>query len=440
MGIINDRGRFYWVKRVPKRFAGLVLGADGKPITQVRQALHTDNKTEAKLKAAQVEAARMAEWEALAAADHASARAHYEAAKKLAQARGYPYRPVATLIAGDPDQLLRRALSVTSENYTSKAAAQAVLGTVPEVLPTLTEVRDEYYDLTRTRHLKKTEQQLKRWRQPRDRAVKNFLDVVAERDGRNIPIAMPINKITRDDALRFRDWWGQRVENGLKPDSANKDFGHLSEMWNTWTTLKKIDLDNPFSRLWFEVRGRKKTKTPPFSREWVKSKLLAPGALGGLNDEARDIFLMTVNTGLRPSEITDAPLEDFVLTHNVPHLRVRENGREIKVEHTERDMPLTGVSLEAARRIVDREGIKRYQHKANSWSALVNKYLENNGLKETPKHVAYSMRHYVEDALLAAKVDDRMRADILGHEYKRPNYGEGGALVGHREALELIAL
>lgn len=66
--------------------------------------------------------------------------------------------------------------------------------------------------------------------------------------------------------------------------------------------------------------------------------------------------------------------------------------------------------------------------------------MQNNRLKEAPKNVAYSVRHYIENALLLAKVDDRIRADILGHEYKRPNYGDGGALAGRREALERIAL
>ncbi|KPD11169.1 hypothetical protein AN476_16715 [Phaeobacter sp. 11ANDIMAR09] len=440
MGITLDRGRYYWVKRVPKRFSRFVLGATGKPLTHVRQALHTDSLSEAKAKAIQVEAARLAEWEALAASDHESARAHYDASKTLAQARGYPYRAVVTLASGDAEHLVKRTLAVTGENFTSKVAAQAVLGTVPETMPTLTELRDDYYSLTRTRHTKKTVQQLKRWKNPRDKAVANFLQLVAPKDGRRNPIPMPIDQITRNDALKFREWWAERVQNGMDPGTANKDIGHLSEMWNTWTTLKEVDLPNPFRKLRFEVRGKHKTKTPAFSREWVRDHLLHPGALDGMNDEARDIFLMTINTGLRPSEITDAALEDYVLTDNIPFLRVTENGRELKVEHTERDIPLVGVSLEAARRISERGGILRYRHKANSWSSVINKYMKNNGLKETPKHVAYSIRHYIENALLQAKVDDRVRADILGHEYKRPNYGDGGALAGRREALERIAL
>ena len=100
MGIVKDRGRFYWVKRVPKCFAGLVLGADGQPVSQVRQALHTDSEAEAKAKAAQIEAERITEWEALAAGDCASARQHYMAARKLAQSRGFPYRPMPSLTDG----------------------------------------------------------------------------------------------------------------------------------------------------------------------------------------------------------------------------------------------------------------------------------------------------------------------------------------------------
>ncbi|MEM7721729.1 MAG: DUF6538 domain-containing protein [Pseudomonadota bacterium] len=432
MGIVNDRGRYYWVKRVPKRFAGLVLGQDGKPVTQVRQALHTDSAAEAQAKAAQVEAARIAEWEALAAGDSKSAYSHYQAARKLAQAHGFSYRPVEDLATDDTRAIIDRLLSlVENGNLTaSDARIDAVLGAVPAVMPTLSQVKGEYYDLTKTRHLQKSESQLHRWRLPRDRAVKNFITVVEEDP--------PVDMITRAHALQFRAWWSERVEKGRKIESANKDFGHLSEIFGTWAKLTDHDIPNPFDGL--RLEGKDVRNRPSFSRAWVADKLLAPGAFDALNDEARDVFMMLINTGLRPSEVTDAPVDDFHLDHNVPHFSVAAHGRELKVAHTARDIPLLGVSLEAARRIVARGGIQKYRHKANGWSALVNKYLANNDLKESPDHVIYSLRHYVEDALLAAKVDDRVRADILGHKYHRPSYGDGGALIGRRDALALIAL
>lgn len=434
MSIHKDRGRYYWVKRVPKRFAGLVRGADGQPVSQVRQALHTDSLPEAKIKAAQVEAARLAEWEAMAAGDSGSARQHYEAARKLAQARGFPYTPMPLLTEGDITELVTRVLSLAEGGRltASPAVTEAVLGRVPEVLPSLPEVLTEYYDLTKTRHLQKSEGQRHKWKLPRERAVKNFVKVTEK--GR-----VPVNDITRADALVFRAWWSQRVEDGMKVESANKDFGHLQEIFTTWAELTGTDLANPFAKLRLEGRADDGDR-PAFSRDWVETKLLAPGALGGLNDEARDVLLITLNTGLRPSEITDAPVTDFEVTANVPFLRVAPHGRQLKVAHTRRDIPLLGVALEAARRIVARGGVKRYPHKAGSWSACVNKFLAENGLKETPAHTAYSVRHYVENALLAARVDDRVRADVLGHKYQRPSYGDGGALKGRADALALIAL
>ncbi|WP_164887547.1 DUF6538 domain-containing protein [Paenirhodobacter populi] len=440
MGITNDRGRYYWVKRVPKRFQGIVLGADGKPVSQVRVALHTDSETEARRKAAQVEAQRMAEWAALAAGDTAAARVHYEAACQIAAAHGFTYVPMGKLTGGDIDELLSRVMALAGRNPgpESREVARAVLGAVPEVMPTLPEMLTEYCDLTATRHIRKSEMQKRKWRLPRDRAVKHFLEVAAPKGKDGLPVPMRVDEISRSDALKFRDWWSVRVQKGMQAGSANKDFGHLSEMFSTWTELKRVDLANPFTKL--RLEGDTEKTVPAFSRNWVANKILEPGALDDLNSEAVDVLLMMVNTGLRPSEITDAPLYDFCTDAEIPFHRVAPNGRQLKVQHTRRDIPLLGVSLDAAKRIVARGGIQKYHDKAGSWSNLVNKYLKNNGLKETPDHTAYSLRHYVENALLAAGVDDRVRADILGHKYKRPSYSDGGYLAGRREALQKIAL
>ncbi|QDF14277.1 integrase [Dinoroseobacter phage vB_DshS-R4C] len=440
MGITKDRGRWYWVKRVPKRFEGLVVGSDGKPVKQVRQALHTDSETEARAKAAQIEAARLAEWEALRAGDAGQARAHYEAARELAQHRGFRYVPMDSLAGGDLADLLSRVLSLAEGGKltASPQAAEAVLGAVPEALPDLAQVLEDYFTLTRARHVKKSPAQKARWEKQRRRVVRHFLEVVAPRDAHGAPIAPAVDRITRADALKFRAAWVAKVESGMAPNTANREIGILAEIFKTWNDRHAAGLENPFTRL--SIEGEARPEKPAFSRDFVAQKLLAPGALSGLNTEARDILLILVNTGLRPSEVTDAPLSDFVLDADIPFLRVAAHGRELKVAHTARDIPLLGVSLAAATRVVAAGGVKRYAHKASGWSALVNKYLGNNGLKETPAHTAYSLRHYVENALLASGADDRVRADILGHKYARPKYGDGGALPARRAALARIAL
>ena len=425
MGITCDRGRYYWVKRVPRRFAGLVCGADGQPVTQVRQALHTDSLTEAKRKAAQVEAARLAEWEALAVGHSTDARAHYQAARRLAAERGYTYRPLAELAEGDLAELVARLLALGDGQgrIDSTAAAEALLGAVPAALPTLTEIAEDYAAATATGRAKKSPYQARRWRQARDLAVRQFLEVIGG--------DRPADRITRADALRFREQLVARVaEGGFSAGAANKQLGHLNAMWTEWARRHGHDLPSPFAGL--RLPGGGSGRRPPFSRAWVRDRLLAPGALDGLNEEARDVLLVMVNTGAAPG--------DWHLEHEMPHLDINGEGRELKVGHRGRALPLLGVSLAAARRIAARGGVPRYTDRATHWSNATMKYLRGRDLLETPAHTTYSLRHYVEDALLEAGVDERVRADILGHKYGRPRYGVGGGLEARLKALLRIAL
>ena len=60
--------------------------------------------------------------------------------------------------------------------------------------------------------------------------------------------------------------------------------------------------------------------------------------------------------------------------------------------------------------------------------------------RETPKHTAYSLRHSFEDRMAEAAIDDRIRAELMGHKYARPDYGRGGSLETRQKAIERIAL
>jgi integrase len=341
-----------------------------------------------------VETARLAEWEALAAGRRQDAYRHCEAAVKLAQASGFAYKPTAALLAGDIDQLIERISAVTGPQPGTKAMAEALLGTVPVALPNLEQIKKDYIQMTETDRSKKSPKQQKRWRYPRDRAVRNFTSVVGVVGESGKPEPPHLDQITRDDVLRFRDWWAKRVESGMDPESANKDSGHLAKIVREWLRLKKIELQNPFEDLRFKIRKNgNKTVYPPFSRAHVRDVLLAPGALDGLNDEARDIFLLSFNTGIRPSETCGARPEHFVIDHNIPHLVIVEVDREVKVLHTEREITLLGVSLEAARRIRQRGGISRYADNADGWSALVGKYLRNNNLLERFHFMLMHIQH-----------------------------------------------
>ena len=280
--------------------------------------------------------------------------------------------------------------------------------------------------MTRGRLKGKSLDQIKRWQNPRLRAVRNFITQIADK---------PIGDITREDALDFRAWWTDRVEGGMDSSSANKDFGHLSDLFRTWCELKGHDLDNPFTRLRFQ-EGEKKT-VAPFSPDWIATQLLAQNAFSGLGDDARDIFLVMINTGARPSEIIDANPEDFSVGASVPVFSIKPNPqRTLKTRQSRRDIPLLGVSLEAAKRLISSNGLSRYKGKSARWSATINKYLTENNLRETPRQTAYSLRHSFEDRMLENEIDDRIRAELMGHKYARPAYGLGGALETKQDLLK----
>jgi len=130
--------------------------------------------------------------------------------------------------------------------------------------------------------------------------------------------------------------------------------------------------------------------------------------LRGLNDQARGIVLLMVNTGLRPSEAAGLQAADIRLDHAVPHIEIKaqtegERRRALKTRNAQRVIPLAGVSLDAMRAFPD--GFPRYYDKVGL-SQTVNKYLRENGLMETEEHTLYCLRHSFEDRMLEAGIDE----------------------------------
>ncbi|MEM7709920.1 MAG: integrase, partial [Pseudomonadota bacterium] len=181
--------------------------------------------------------------------------------------------------------------------------------------------------------------------------------------------------------------------------------------------------------------GEKLTR-PPFSEEWIRTRLLAPGALDGLNGQARALLLGMINTRYRPSEGAALTAETIRLDCDVPHISIEPEGRQLKSHCARCVIPLTGVSLEAFKQYA--QGFPCCGNRA-TLSAVVNKFLRANGLLETPRHSIYSLRHSFEDRMLAAEIDDRTRRDLFGHRLDRQRYGKGASLEDVAEPVSRIA-
>lgn len=276
-----------------------------------------------------------AEWTALRAGRQADARKHYLAARQLCEARGFDYVPLSELTApeADLDALVARLLSLAKDGNleAGPVAVAAVMGTVPEALPHLGEIFESVAEATKSERLKKTEAQEEKWRAPRLLAIRHFTELRGDK---------PFDQYTREDGLAFRKWWLDRVASGYSINMGNKELGWLAKMVRLWLELQAIERDNPFAGL--RLQGSNAGHRPAFSRDWVRDKLLAPGALDGLNEEARDVLLVMVNTALGPGEILGAAQEDWNLSANIPHVSVHDGARTLKTTHRGRDVPGAG--------------------------------------------------------------------------------------------------
>lgn len=249
MGIVIDRGRWYFQKRVPKRFQHI----DGRGL--IRIALRTDSKVEATAKAPQVEHEVFAYWEALDAGRDAGAAARYDAAIRLAQIRGFTYRSTDEIATGPLDDLVNRLEAlVTGNTLAPRPEIEAVLGFVAPPSMTITEAMEEFFTLAKDQLLNKSPAQVKRYETTRRLSVRNFAEVVGDK---------PLAEITRADAVAFRSWGQERVAEGRDPATANKHFGHLSDLMKTIADLRALPLENPFAKL--RLKASATRDAPPFS-------------------------------------------------------------------------------------------------------------------------------------------------------------------------------
>ncbi|WP_422022901.1 site-specific integrase [Roseibium sp.] len=435
------RGRWRYVRRVPRAVSHL----DTRGKLQV--ALGTASLETARIRRDAMEDADTFYWASLQTGQAGKAvEQRYEAAQMRAKALGFTYRSLDDLVANEPlEGLVERVLSLKGISAQKRdLQVEAVLGTAAVPSLTLSKALETFLEKCAAEDLsRKSLNQIKAYKKVKTRAVKNFIALVGDK---------PLDAITRDDAVRFHDWWQDRIigkggQKRLSGNSANRDIGNLRRIYREiYARLGQGDRKNPFDGLSFDDPKRLRQDVPPFPVAWIRDRLLsaesyAPvkGKFRGLNPDTLKIFLTVIETGCRPSEICNLAHHRIHLDHPVPHIEVDfDDSREIKTEASTRKIPLVGIALEAMTRAP--AGFPRYRDKENSFSATMMRHLRKRGLLPSDHHVVYSLRHSFEDRLKEGGVDYEMRCRLLGHAINRPDYGEGGSLEYRRDLLKKIAL
>ena len=416
-------GIWHYYRRVPAQFQ------DVDERTFVRVSLNTRDLEKAERLKAAIARAVEQRWLALKKGKGADADEQYAGAVELAKLEGFEYRSVSTVASGPLDDLLRRVERLEDIGVADKEATMALLGGHDTPSVTVRRAYDMFLSHTRDKTRDYSADQLRRWKAPRLKAVNNFIQVVDDK---------ALTEITRQDALTFRAWWIDRLEEkGLTANSANKDLGHLNQIFSTVSDAYQLGVGRPFAGL--RLQEDKTARRTAFTSDWIRDAILADGVLDGLNDQAHGIVLALVETGLRPSEACGLEPADIRLDHDIPHLALSHKpNRKLKTTYSQRDVPLIGVSLEAMRRHAD--GFPRYRDKSSQLSAAVNKFMRNCKLLPDDGHSLYSFRHAFQDRLTAVDMPDRVQADLMGHKFGRPVYGEGATLEHKRDWLLRVAV
>lgn len=357
--------------------------------------------------------------------DSDKAKTRYLSAVRRAEALGFSYRSAHDLKQLPLDDIVDR-FEALLPHRNDRQIRDSPLGV--EIAPAAVISEAETIRLREiTPHLltRKSPSQRKHWLNERRSSIAFLVAQVGDKD---------IFAINRDDALRFyRNLINmvlqQTGKTARSASWANRHLGNIRKFIESYFShISQPDRMNPFSCLSF--REFKATR-PPFSVKWICEKILIPGALDGLNREAKHILLTLIDTGARMGEICSLSAENTHLDCDYPYIDIKprtdpDNPREIKTDSSIRTVPLIGLALTAMKH--NPEGFHRYRDKETGLSNTLNKHFRQNNLFETENHVICSFRHSFEDRMKEADINPELRRALMGHTVDRPKYGSGGRL------------
>lgn len=420
-------GWWHYVRRVPAAFTAFDSRGIVKQSTRIRVA-DDPRGYSARKAAAKINAEHEAYWRDLFLGQGEDARRRFEAARQFTRALGFDYVPAEKLVESEPAEIVARVEAIMARGLSPETpATDAVLGLVAPPALRLSGVFDEYEHLQRASLADLSAEQKRRWRNAKKHAIDLLIELIGDK---------PLEEVTRNDALDFRDHWQERVLAGkVEIGTANKSIGHLNKMWRVLNIKSRLGLSPVFAEL--RIEGEVTASRAAFEASFVQDTLLRPGAFGDLNSEAQAIVALIADTGLRISEAVNLAATTIKLDHAVPHVSVEPDGRRMKTDQSRRTVPLVGVALAAMRRHPD--GFPRYRDRNAGLSALVNRVMSERNLRPSPQHSLYSLRHTFEDRLTAVEAPEKVIAALMGHKYSRPKYGAGPSLQQKREWLERIA-
>lgn len=416
---------WYYQRRCPSEFS------DVEPRSLIRFSLKTRDYSEARALAANHSLQLENSWReakdlglSLKSKDETE---QYRAALKVTRERALSLTPSQDIPANELVERLRGLLAQPA----SLDEQRAILGLVDTPKITMGMAFERFWEHIKDEWMVLSADQQRVKRNVYLKSIRNF-----EKVNRKITL----HEIKREHALAFRSFWLKRVEKeGLKPYTGNREINSLRRMVAVNYDIDSIGLQNPFHRV--RLRDTEESQRKPFTTEFIQDVLVNPANLADMKPGLELLVRLLINTGLRPGEAVGLELADFNMEDNIPHVHVRRNKtRTLKTTHSERMIPLLGVSLEAGRAIVAQGGWGKWLGKNMYATSQINKFFREEKLVTDPNQGLYSLRHWFQDQLTKHDVIDRAQAQLMGHKFQRPKYGLGKDLEELSAIIEKFAI
>ena len=208
---------------------------------------------------------------------------------------------------------------------------------------------------------------------------------------------------TRTDALKYRDYL---IAKGMAGSSVSRVISSIRAVMNFAFSEYALDLKNPFVGMYHD-RLAGVSKRLPIPIEDIRKVQQQCLSLG---DDLRWLVALVSDTGMRLAEVVGLLKSDIILDEDIPFIRLQPHPwRKLKTSGSERYVPLVGVSLWAAQRLLEAcpdsvFAFPRYNKtsitNANSASAALNKWLHPYVPVGCTMH---SFRHSMRDRLRAVE-------------------------------------
>ena len=269
------------------------------------------------------------------------------------------------------------------------------------------------------------------FRRGAERNIQSVVDVLSDK---------PLDEYLSSDAATYRDYLLKR---GLTTNSVKRNFATIRSVINLAIQEHGLECKNAFSRVYLpDLDDAKKRQPIPIENiKEIQRECMS------IDDEARWLVALISDTGMRLSEAAGLHVDDMKLDCEIPHIDLKPHSwRGLKTRGSQRQIPLVGASLWAAKRVKETSTTSPYAFprytsvkgtNANSASAAINKWLKP---RVPDGCVIHSFRHSLRDRLRAVQCPSDMIDQIGGWSTAGvgQSYGEGYSLNVSSEWLKSI--